>query len=391
MKYNQKAILMLWKIQHDSRNVQRRLPTDQSFAAQQSMSVESAYEVKRQYLELVSSGWSPDKGFPSEPLMALPAPAQIVKPASEDRQEQVEPEQVVETTEVEESAPKQAPDAPIKEAVEPVQDSKSEEAPSVSTGIKSPKSPDDDKKKNRDWFHVHSFLNVGTIQILFSVLAVLDVIRHFENYVMYFSRFQSAESSWISAILNAVPVVALPAAVVFAFQKKKIPLGVFLAVTFIPCVMFSVNVTNSNLEHSMSQKVAQENVAMSGSINGKAKIELLKAERAKLVSDVEELKAQSKMVTPKLSLPSTIDKDGKTVSNPEYYSAVRMINANDKSAKEKDARVSQIDAKLLELADTVDMTAEVKQYSNVYSVMNWAQAIFLDLLGVAAVFIAFFL
>jgi len=227
--------------------------------------------------------------------------------------------------------------------------------------------------------------------VLFSILAVLDVIRHFENYVQYFSRFQGLESSWISAILNAVPVVALPAAVVFAFQTKKAALGIFLAITFIPCVIFSVNVTNSNLEYSMADQVKTENTANSASIKGANKVNILKAEREKLVSDSNALKEQSRLVSPKLSLPATVEKDGKTISNPEYASAVRMINANDKLLKLKDARIAEIDSELLKLSDVVDTSVEVVKNDSLDATMNWAQAIFLDLLGVAAVFIAFFL
>lgn len=229
---------------------------------------------------------------------------------------------------------------------------------------------------------IHNLLNEGTIQLVFSIIVILDVYRHFGNYHQFFGRIQDQQTAWVSSALNAMPLVMLPAAIVFAFRRKMYAGVIIMCLTFVPCVGFSAYVTAENLAFSHDEKREVVNKDVGQDVKNQNLIKILEAEVKDLESKNAELLAQNAQVRGKL---------GGDSESKDYKAGIRVINSNEASMRKNDATILEDRNELKKLSQTTDVNAVVESKKDVEDWMNWAQAIFLDLIGISAVWIAFFL
>ncbi len=231
-------------------------------------------------------------------------------------------------------------------------------------------------------FDIHKILNREAIQILFSLVAIVDLVRHYINYYDFFIRSQDPFVAGTTSVLNAVPLVILPAAIIFAWKARKWIGSIVMSLTFLSCVFFSVYVTYENLAFHDANMLKSANKSVLTDVNGSKKIENLEAQNSKILSDNEILKAQNEEVRPKLSGDPT---------SLEYKTAIKLINANEKTMKDNGIQYDKNIVAINLLLETVDTSAEIAEKNDFTNIMNVVQGVFLDMIGISAVYAAFFL
>lgn len=237
-------------------------------------------------------------------------------------------------------------------------------------------------QKKKFHLDIHKILNREAIQILFSLVAIVDLVRHYINYYDFFIRSQDQFVASTTSILNSVPLVILPAAIIFAWKARKWVGSIVMSLTFLSCVFFSVYVTYENLAFHDANMLKVANQSVKTDVNGKQKIENLKEQNVKILSDNEALKAQNEEVRPKLAGDP---------SSSEYKSAIRLINTNERKIDSNTATYNSNITSINLLLETVDTSAELVKKNDFTNTMNVVQGIFLDLIGISAVYAAFFL